>query len=349
MKINNLSDFLLLALSFNAATVCMQVRHGAFIDNLIIDCPFEYKEGLSDEEKSLLTQVFERGQTVIDTAKKELALVTPAHPCIAAFAKRPQAVTQKEGKKDLMWVGHLHYSNRVSEVPKEIEGALALETEDSKADLMVSLFSREMGAEFTSDGWRPKHGDKSQEEHMLLIKDTIVNYFEIDDNQVQTCLFKSNQDCSGTDYALIDRSIFVDGSEANNAIKLYSISPGHEGIVPNFIRFKECSFDFTKKAYGRIWMSPYIMGTIWQYNSVLLKEVPKYNVADLNVVNVMSTVDPYIAVYSPQDPLNRRLILGSSLLKGVAGGLAIAAVGFVAGRAVSKIVGTPSPYLLKYT
>jgi hypothetical protein len=344
MSVHNRYGFLLITLSLNTLNICMQVRYGAFVDNQIIDCQFEHKEDLTDEEKNLLTLVFERGETTIDTAKKELALVTPAHPCIAACAKQSRITTQKEGKKDITWVGHLHFSNYIPDIPKTIETRLGLDSKNSNiSDLMVSLFSRDMGSRFAANDCISKHGGNSQEEHMLLIKNTIVNHFRIDDNQVQTYLFKSNQHYDNYKYDFIDKTVLIDGSEANNCIKLYSVSPMHEEIFTDPMRFVECSVDFAKNIYGRIRMSPYVLGTVWQYNRLPLSNVPKYNVASLNATTLLKE-DPYKAMFDPLAPLNRTIILGSKALKVSMCLAAGGAIGYAAGVAFSKIA-TRAPLL----
>jgi hypothetical protein len=309
----------------------MEKIHSTVFDGVAVYHQFEYKN-ISDKDKERLTAVFERGDIVIDSSKGESALVFPASPCVAVAAKIPRAVTQAKKGEDRTFVAHVHYSNRIADIPKKIETALKIGSNYSSSDLVVSLFSKEMNHDRFNREY--DHGGRSQEEHMKFIKDTITSYFGIKEQPVQSYLFDAkqhNQEIENCGF--IHKTVFIDGSERNGSIQLYSTSPQHEGIFKNYNGVRQPCVAFLQQAYGRLWMSPYIWGNIWRYNKVPFAEVPKYNVASLN--EMVSNINPYDAIDDATTPLNCAIIIGQSACIG----LAASAVIVGTAKCVAKVHG----------
>jgi hypothetical protein len=293
-----LCAFFLINIVITSFIMGTETHSTTFSDGTQVHHQFEFKK-LSDEDKKKLTLVFERGKRVIDKSKGESAVVFPAQPCIALAAKIPRAITQVKTVKDRTFVAHVHYSNRVTDIPKEIEAALEIGVDYSSSDLMVSLFSKKLDTEHCDVTF--DHGGRSQEEHMKFVKDTIISHFGIKDHQVQTYLFDTKQHNQEIENGLMHLTAFTDGSEHNGSIKFYTISPGSEGYTNNW-DIAQRSFDFTRKSYGRLRMSPCIWNTIWGYNKVPFAKVPKYNMASLNATT--SAINPYTALFDNKAPLN---------------------------------------------
>jgi hypothetical protein len=236
-------------------------------DGIEIQTPCVYRE-VSAAELNNTTIVTERSHTTITKPGKEFAALLPLHPCTGA------------GVKNLLtgvscWL-HWHYSNSARSAIQTIRNTLG-GAEIDPQHLTAFIFSKKMKDEIYNKGWRSCHEGRSQEEQMAFIQQILIQGLKIDAKQVQSYLFTTGA-CPDP-YHDLDRSIFVDGTDNNGVLNLYSILPTRELGLKKHTLDNLCS-DFTIKAYGQGQE-----GDIWRYNAISFAEAPKYNGGRLSVYN----------------------------------------------------------------